>query len=217
MSQDRLGPITRALVGIDRRYLGTVADVINRFNSVDVVRWNHRFKGVLQEGLPPLEPLPPLLVFDNEHVATVTLDKSHVPAEFWRDTDDVPARRVWGAFVTVVVARAKPLKFSGVVKVPYADLSRATTFRDIRAYPGVGDFDPTVLSAIIAGMIGKQSRGEEGDLLNDGLANLFPCGPVLICVNWNIISKYWCFHHWTPGCGLGATRRVFSGNLKYSF
>ena len=213
MSQDRLGPLIRALVGVDRQHLGVVTDIANRLNSTDAFRWHNRLKGVVQEGLPPIEPPPPLLVFD-EHVATATLDKRHVPAEFWRDTDEAPARRVWGTFATTVVARAKPREPSSVVKVPYANLSRATTVRDILAYPGVGDFDPTNLSALIAEMIGQQPNGEAGNLLNDGRGNLFPCGSVLVSVYWDDIYRDWSVDDWLPDDEVLAGRRVFSGNLK---
>jgi len=213
MSQDRLGPLIRALVGVDRQHLGVVTDIANRLNSTDAFRWHNRLKGVVQEGLPPIEPPPPLLVFD-EHVATATLDKRHVPAEFWRDTDEAPARRVWGTFATTVVARAKPREPSSVVKVPYANLSRATTVRDILAYPGVGDFDPTNLSALIAEMIGQQPNGEAGNLLNDGRGNLFPCGSVLVVVDWSDFDRRWDVVDWSPGGEVRAGRRVFSGNLK---
>ena len=214
MSQDRLGPLIRALVGVDRQHLGVVTDIANRLNSTHAFRWHDRLKGVVQEGLPPIEPPPPLLVFD-EHVASVVLMTRHVPTEFWRDTDEAPARRVGGTFATTVVARAKPREPSSVVKVPYANLSRATTVRDILAYPGVGDFDPTDLSALIAEMIGQQPNGETGDLLNDGRANLFPCVSVLIDVYWHVIFRVWLVGDWCPDDGVGAARsRVFSGNLK---
>src|SRR3989344_1233615 len=186
MSQDRLGPLVRALVGVDRSHLGVVIDIANRLNAADAPRWHDRLKGIVQEGLPPIEPPPPLLVFD-EHVATVTLGR-HVPAEFWRDTDEAPARRVWGTF--------------------------ATTVRDILAYPGVGDFDPTDLSALIAEMIGQQPNGEAGNLLNDGRGNLFPCGSVLVSVYWDDIYRDWSVDDWLPDDEVLAGRRVFSGNLK---
>ena len=213
MSQDRLGPLVRALVGVDRNHLGVMTDIANRFNSADAPRWNERLKGIVQEGLPPLEPPPPLLVFDDEHIAPVNLSEVHYPATFWCDTDETPARRIWGSFATTVVANAKPREPSGV-KVRYAGVSRATTVREILTAPGVGDFNPTDLSAVIAEMVGKQPHGEAGDLLTDGRGNLFTCGSVLVRVGWDAISRYWFVDDWAPGFGVYASRRVFSGNLK---
>lgn len=212
MAEGNLDPIVRALVGVDRQCLGTVADIANRLNSPDACRWHDRLNEVLQEGLPPLEP-PPLLVFDDQRVATVDLSAPHDPHAFWRDTREAPARSVWDSFVSLVVAKAQVRAPAGIVRIPYADLSRAALVRDILAGPGVGNFDPTDLCAIIAATIAKQPNGEAGDLLNDGRANLFPCGPVLVRVGWNGAGRRWSVGCWSPGGDVGAGRRVFSGNL----
>ena len=56
MSKDRLGPIVRALVGIDSQYHGVLADIVNRFNSSDAPAWNGLFKKALEQGLPSEGP-----------------------------------------------------------------------------------------------------------------------------------------------------------------
>lgn len=39
MSKDMLGPVIRALVGVDRDYLGLIRDVINKLSSKQAPRW----------------------------------------------------------------------------------------------------------------------------------------------------------------------------------
>ena len=213
---DRLGPIVRALVGVDLEYHNTLIEVANRLNSSEAPAWNKLYADVSKVGLSKekLVELPPLLTFDNEHIASVALNTRHDSVAFWHDTSETPARYVWPGFMTHVVAKAKPSEPSGIVKIPYAPLSRSTKVCDLLKTPGVGNFDPSKLSAIIAAMLAKQPNGESGDLLNDGCANLFPCGPVLALVFWRDDYRRWGVDGWDPGDGVDAGRRVFSGNLK---
>lgn len=164
------------------------------------------------DALRVIEPpeLPPLLVFDDAHIALVDLSMPHGPQAFWQTTKEAPARYVW----TNVFAQAKAIKTSGIVKIPYADLARGTTMREILAAPDVGNHDVSKLSKIIAKMIAKQPNGEAGDLLNDGRGNLFPCGSVLVHVYWIGDYRLWYVVDWDLAIGVVAGRRVFSGNLK---
>ncbi|HEY4522117.1 MAG TPA: hypothetical protein VJH91_00560 [Candidatus Paceibacterota bacterium] len=163
----------------------------------------------------PVE-LPPILVFDDEHIATVVLPERHDPDSFWQTTKSAPARYVYGSFRTNVVAKARPSGSADTVKMRYADVSRDTTVRDILDAPGVGDHDPSKLLAIIAAMIARQPNGEalENGLLNDGRGNLFPCGSVLANVHWNVVHQKWHVLDGIPDDVVRAGRRVFSGNLK---
>lgn len=212
MAKGNLDQVVRALVGVEPNYLGVVRDIANRLNSADALRWHNRFTNVLQEGLPELEPSPPLFVFDDAHVATVDLSGLHVPKEFWQTTRDSPPRDVW----TNIFSKAKVIEMSGIVKVPYADTSRTATVREILATPGVGNHEVDKLSKLIAKMIARQPNGEfmEDGLLVDGKLNGFPCGSVLVGVRWNDVSRGWSVSDWDPGYGVGADGRVFSGNLK---
>lgn len=209
MAKTNLDSVIRALVGVDRNHLGVVADIANRLNSADASRWHDRLSGVLQEGLPQIEPPPPLLVFDDQHVAVVDLSGPHDPKSFWQATPNAPARYVW----TDVFAKVKTVEATGVVKVPYTDLPRATNVREILAAPGLGNFDASLLSKIIAKMITKQPNGESGDLLNDGKTNLFRCGSLLVGVRWDGIDRHWDVDGWSPDGVARAAGRVFSGNL----
>jgi len=161
----------------------------------------------------PSEPPPPLLVFDDAHVAVVNLSGPHDPAAFWRDTDEAPARRIWGRF-SKIVARARPVGPMGTFKMPYADTSRNTTAREILAAPGVGDHGTSKGCAVIAAMISAQPKGEflEHGLLNDGRGNLFKCGSALVYVYWDGVFWYWYVIVWYPDLEVDAGRRVFSGN-----
>ncbi len=210
MAKSNLDPVIRALVGVDRNHLGVVADIANRLNSPNASRWHERFADVLQEGLPPL------LAFDDQHIATVALVHPHDPQTFWQDTRESPARYVWGTFTTTVVAKARPIEESGTVKIPFADLLRDTTVRAILDTLDVGDHDPSRLSKIIASMIAAQPNGEfsKDGLLNDGKANLFRCGSVLGRVGWDDVVRRWVVDGWGPGGDVDAGRRMFSCNLK---
>ena len=163
-----------------------------------------------------LDSRPPLLVFDNQRFATVAL-APHDPASFWRATAKTPALCVWDTFTQAVVAKAKTSGSSGIVKVPYADLSRSTISRELLAAPDVGDHDPSRLSQIIASMITAQQNGEliKDELLTNGKANLFPCGSRLVYVNWEDLDLYWEVSAWSPDSVVRAGCRVFSGNLIY--
>jgi len=212
---DRLGPIVRAMVGIDVEYHGVLTDIVNRLNSKDALAWSGIYTNASMAGLPKVEPVasPPLLTFDGKYVASVALNERHDPASFWHNTAETPARYVWSGFTTHVVAKAKPRDPSGIVKIRYADLPCRVKVRAILAASGVGNFDPSDLSAIIAAMIAKQPNGEPGDLLNDGKANLFPCGSVLAHVDWSDDRRGWYVSDWSPDDAVSAGRRVFSGNL----
>ena len=175
--------------------------------------------GVFSTMLTPLAVavLPPLLVFDDARFASVDISGEHDPVAFWWDTDEAPARRVWGTFQTTVVARARPIAPQGIVNVPYADTSRNTTVREIMEAPGVGDHDPSKLSRLIAAMIARQPKGKylKNGLLNDGRGNFFKCGSVLARVRWDGVRRRWGVSGWRPDGGVRAGRRVFSGNLKF--
>src|SRR3989344_719292 len=153
---------------------------------------------VVPEAVEPA--LPPLLIFDDAHVASVDISGEHDPGAFWRDTDEAPKRRVWGTFQTTVVARARPIASQGIANVPYADTPRKTTVREIMEAPGVGDHDPSKLSRLIATMITKQPNGEslKDGLLNDGRGNFFKCGSVLASVDWRGIRRGWSVLGWSP-------------------
>lgn len=221
MSQDMLGPLPRALVGVPEGRLPLMLDIANKVGdekSGDA--WHRHLSKTIRAGLPvPTETpteLPPLLVFDDAHIASVDISKPHNPDTFWRTTKESPARYVYHTFLTDVVARALPSSPSGIVKVPYADPSRNTNVREILDAQGVGDHDPSKLSALIASMISEQPNGEfsKDGLLNDGRANLFPCGSVLVRVRWDDDDSEWDVYDWSPDDDVSAGRRVFSGNLK---
>ncbi len=159
-----------------------------------------------------------LLVFNDAHKALVDLGELHDPDAFWHSAEDaLPARCVWDSFLTNIVARAQPSRLSGSVEVPYDDLSRKTTVREILETPGVGAHDPSRLSAIIEAMIEKQPDGEplENGLLTDGRGNLFPCRGVLVLISWYNVDSRWHAIAWDPDVEVSDGRRVFSGNLKF--
>lgn len=167
--------------------------------------------------VPPAPEPPPLLVFDDTHVASVDISGAHDPDAFWRDTKEAPARYVWPGFRKHVVARASAMvaQKRDIIKMPWADTSRGTTVREVLATPGVGDHSPTILAAVIATMIARQSNGEflKNGLLNDGRGNLFRCGSVLVNVRWRDDYREWCVYDWDPVLAVDPDRRVFSGNL----
>src|SRR3989344_1751444 len=193
---------------------GRLADALD-----EKATYKHRDEVRKLYGLEPLvaPELPPLLVFDDTHIASVDLSEPHDPDAFWHTTKQSPARYVYDTFRTNVIARARPImESSGDVQIPYADLSRNTNVRAILDTQGVGDHDPSKLSKIIAAMIKKQPNGEalKNGLLNDGSANLFACGSVLVSVRWDGVGREWNAFVWSPDVDVDAGLRVFSGNLK---
>jgi hypothetical protein len=213
---DMLGPITRALVSVPQSRLPLILDVTNRLhvNAPQGDAWHDHLSKSMRDGLSPVESPPPLLVFDEQHAASVRLEHPHDPQAFWHDTQESPARYVWPGFLAAI-AQAKPIEETGIVKVPYADLSRGTTVREILVTSGVGDYGPSRLSKVIASMIAAQPNGEflKDGLISDGKANLFPCGSLLVRVYWDGADRGWSVGDWGPGREVFAGRRVFSGNL----
>jgi len=218
LSRNLIGALPAALVGLANKHHGLVLDIVNRLKD-ERQDETHRVLATALAAMSaqkpePMVELPPLLVFDEARHATVDLSNPQDPQAFWQTTKEPPARYLWGLFLTHVVARATRIQPAGIVKVPYADLPRNATGREIMNTPRI-DFNSSSLCPILADMISKQPNGEylEHGLLNDGRANLFRCGSVLVRVHWGGVSRDWSVSDWLPGLEVGAGRRVFSGNL----
>ncbi len=72
-------------------------------------------------------------------------------------------------------------------------------------------FGETVLCGVIAGLIARQPKGEEGALLNNGYANLFYLGSCVVDVGWGSGGREWGVNAWRRGDdGWDAGGQVFS-------
>lgn len=72
-------------------------------------------------------------------------------------------------------------------------------------------FSENEVSAILASLISKQLKGEDGTLLNDGSWNLFYTPEFVVCVRWDSASRRWRVNAWGRDDGAwGGGFRVFA-------
>jgi len=82
MSQDKIGAIVRAAVGINHAYHGILLDVVNRLNSDNAAAWQARYAEAHEQGLPKKEPPKPVVylkrLYENEQIVLSATDGSQV-------------------------------------------------------------------------------------------------------------------------------------------
>ena len=117
-------------------------------------------------------------------------------------------------FVSRVRSKAKPVENLGSLSLSSYDLTRTAYNREITV--GLGEkyiFNESGLCARIDQMISKQPSGEEGDLLNNGLANLFYLAGCVVFAYWDDDYRKWIVRAWGfGGTGWCAGIRAFSTN-----
>ncbi|MDP2704670.1 MAG: hypothetical protein Q8P01_05725 [bacterium] len=127
---------------------------------------------------------------------------------------------VWDKFVDRVLSVVNPTEAALEATLQSFDLVLPASDKKIRAeLPEGHAFDDAgVFSANLAGMIGRQPNGEQGDLLTSGYANIFyvrGLGDEVFAVDvdwdshvrgWRVVAGSLGHFRW------GAGRRVFSSN-----
>jgi len=97
-------------------------------------------------------------------------------------------------------------------EVKHIDLSREMSDADIEKMVGPNHlFGDEQVCRTIARLIAAQEEGKEGELLNNGFANLFYTSSCVVFVNWSADDREWRVSAWRRGdSGWSAGLRVFS-------
>ncbi len=101
-------------------------------------------------------------------------------------------------FRQLVLAKAKPIKPGTIFKVNIDDLQDDLADDEIEeGLPERHCFDESTLCAVIAELVSEQANGVSGDLLNNGLSNIFYIGSYRGDVYWNQVDKIWAANIYT--------------------
>lgn len=138
----------------------------------------------------------------------VKILKKYNPQEFLKTRKGL---YVWSSFPSNVSDKAKAITKT-TLKISSFDLITRSYDKDIeKELPKKHIFTETDVCAVIAGLIEKQSKGEEGVLLNNGYANIFYTKSHVVLVYWNSGGGEWYVRGWDRGDGSwSGGRRVFS-------
>lgn len=119
---------------------------------------------------------------------------------------------IWSDFKDRVLDKAEPVDPSKEFLFESYDLKESAEDAVIESnLPKKHIFTESEVSAVVSGLIAKQSKGEEGDLLNNGYANLFYTPSFVVGVSWNAGLGEWGVGAWDRGAlEWGAGGRVFS-------
>ena len=206
MSKDRLGSITRALVGVDSAYHGTIADIVNRYNSGDAPAWDATFKAALKGGV-------------SKQTSGVLRYREDVPVEPLTEQLDLdaffrsrPGLYVWDSFRTRAQTLLGNVGLSrGAPVLKSYDVIQAAYDREIKQeFPKAPH---EVALWIIAQMIRAQEGGKDGPLLTNGYANIFYVSGFVVHVHWRRAYGEWDVSDGSlGGARWAAGDRVFSGN-----
>lgn len=131
------------------------------------------------------------------------------PKEFFQDRKGL---WVWGDFTKRIVEKAEPTPSGTEFKLASFQLTKYLSDEEIEAaLPKEHIFSETEVSAILASLISKQSKGEEGALLNNGNWNLFYTPAFVVFVYWDSGSSDWSVGSWRRD-----GRRWYEGHRVFS-
>lgn len=139
----------------------------------------------------------------------VTIAEVRDPKEFYKDREGL---FVFGSFEERIVQKAESVEAGREFSIDSFNLIEDAADAGIEAaLPEKYLFTEGEVFAIIAELISKQPKGEEGALLNNGYANLFYTEVFVVSVRWSAGDGGWGVDAWGRGdVGWGAGGRVFS-------
>ena len=152
------------------------------------------------------------LILAGEYPA-VKLTKNHYPREFYQKRTGLV---VYSGFDDQIVAVAEPSnagkKFQ---KAPYWELKKHATGRMLLQSHTDDVWSATDFCAWLSIMLAKQSKGQDGSLLNNGKANLFlvkgsDYKVFVVHVDWYSDDRKWYVDAWYLDDVWRAGRRFFS-------
>src|SRR6185312_1286058 len=128
---------------------------------------------------------------------TITDSDHRNPGAFFKTRDGL---YVWDDFKSCVAKKAKPVDTGTTIKVNVDELGTSLSDKEIEnGLPKNHIWDEGVLCAVIAEMISKQEGGKEGDLLNNGYANLFYTSSCVVNVDRYADNSRWAVSTWRRG------------------
>lgn len=129
------------------------------------------------------------------------------PNDFFQDREGLS---VWTDFKERVLSKAKAIEAGKEFRILPGDLLTRTIDAIIEsALPEEHLFSESDVCAIIAELITKQPKGEEGVLKNDGYSNLFYTPSFVVSVCWDV--SRWYVATWDRGdSDWNGAYRVFS-------
>lgn len=133
--------------------------------------------------------------------------KGFDPKEFFKTGDGL---YVYSDFKERILEKAETIKSAKTLNLSSFDLIASASDEKIEnSLPKKHIFSETDVCAVIAGLIKKQSKGEEGVLRNNGYANLFYTPSFVVGVGWS--DSRWGVDTWfRDGGGWAGGMRVFS-------
>lgn len=132
------------------------------------------------------------------------------PKEFFQDRDGL---YVWSDFKQRIIEKTTgpALAGSSYSIDSFKLLERADDAQIEAALPEKHVFSEDAVCAIVAELITKQPKGEEGTLLNNGYANLFYTPSFVVRVRWRSDGSRWHVCAWDrDGHRWDSDERVFS-------
>lgn len=139
----------------------------------------------------------------------VKVAAKHTPSEYFANREGL---YVWSDFKERILVKATPTKSGASFKVSSFKLEKAATDEEIEgSLPKKHLFSETDVCAIVAELIAKQPKGEEGVLQNNGWANLFYTESCVVSVDWDSGDREWHVDTWLRvGHRWDEDTRVFS-------
>lgn len=131
-------------------------------------------------------------------IGTATIEASKTPFDPNAALVTRQGLYVWDGFIERVRKHASPVESMEALALPYLDLDEDANDSQIGAGLGQGyEFSASKLCYVIDRLTSRQPNGEDGDLLNNGYANLFYAegGPV-VRVLWGAGSSKWDVGGW---------------------
>lgn len=132
-----------------------------------------------------------------------------VPIDFFKDREGL---YIFSGFENNILNKAIATDAGSEFKIASSDLEENASDEVIeKALPEKHIFSETDVCAIVASLIEKQPKGEEGTLLNNGYANLFYTPSLVVRVGWSSYDGEWVVGGWERGGHVwSAGDRVFS-------
>lgn len=137
----------------------------------------------------------------------IKVPKDFNPKKFFVDREGL---YIWSGFKERILATTPEVTKWGAISVSSFDLKDYATDAQIeKALPKDHIFKESDVCAVIADLIGKQTKGETGSLVNTGRANLFYTTAFVVSVDW--YGGAWYVYAWDRDDDeWSAVYRVFS-------
>ena len=125
---------------------------------------------------------------------SLKVEATHTPSEYFVTREGL---YVWSDFKDRVLKNATPTESGTSFKLDTFKLEKDASDEQIESsLPKKHLFSETEVCAIVAELTSKQSKGEEGVLLNNGYANLFYTESFVVHVDWSSSGRGWGVYAW---------------------